>query len=1457
MRLCVLLFISFLCSQSVLAVDDITTELFKDGFNFPVDVEFVPNDAQQRVFVVEQAGRIKLIKNGVVQATPFLDLTKSTLPEHLKVRFQGELGLLGMAVHPNFTSNGYVYINFNTREEVLPGLKKFFSTVMRFQVGVNPDQLDINSALELIKFQQKEWNHNGGWIDFGPHDGYLYTCFGDGGGNVTINGADAQDPSNFFGAIVRIDVNGSANGKPYRIPNDNPGFAAPEVWAYGLRNPWRCSFDKLNGDVYIGDVGWGSREEINRIDSGTSGQNFGWPIWEGDRITEETKLPTVLKEVDPHSGAFTPPIRVLHSSNVKVAIGGYRYRGSLLPDYYGKYFYADFKLYKMYVMSLSGDGSVIGSSDEDLTALLNPAGRVSSFAEDPDGELYIVDYDNGAIHKIIAAGEPVGVAPSMAPIADQESYINSPFSLDINAGGTPQPSFTLTTNPSGMSIDPTTGIITWIPSVAGTFNVTVQASNGVLPHASQSFQITVHDLIPAETGLGTLAQGIDYIYFENDSTPWAQLPDYASMTAKKSGTQSIFDLSQRDRDTHYGLRLEGYIDFPTDGPVTFYLSSDDGARLYVHGIEVVDNDGVHGGQTRTGVLGLRAGMHFIRIDYMQGTGGQNLKLEVQGNGYTRVEVPMSVLWRPSNPQAIPERHAVNPYLNMPTTESGDIPALLSQTGAFSDVQNLVPSTGIIPYTVNSPLWSDGAYKKRWLAVPSGQHVNYDAQQQWILPAGSVTIKHFELGTERRRVETRLLVTKADGTNYGVTYRWRADHSDAELLTDGLSETINYDSTSLTWSYPSPNDCLQCHNAGSGWTLGLNTRQLNGDYIYPATQRASNQIRALSDVGIFTELITDAEINTLDRLAKVDAASESLEHRVRSYLDVNCAMCHTGTSPGIMDFRFNTPLASQNIISASIGDNLGIANAKVVDPGRPERSILLHRMDSLTPGIRMPYIASSKKDLAAINTVTEWINSLPAEPESSPGGTLTLKGPEEIEDTTVCFINNENVTKGHYDYLYYGTLNNGRISRVLIKAPNLQSLLPSNISITNARLRLRLQSGNRNISIQAHKMLLSWDEGAANGLQRLADGTAWPGDWTDVYDDTVIGSELIPLAKGVWTDLDVTSAVQDWVNGDSNHGLFIYLNKAGAANSTESSTVAYHPELIIEYGDAEPVNKAPEITLPATATLQLPDNQLRLNPVISDDQTELVDLTIQWTQISGSEVTFAPDNQSAAPTITFPVAGDYELELRVHDGELATTSTITISVQELIEPTTVTLKGPTYIEDVSVSTLNQGSKRGTWDYMYFGRLNSGDERSAFVKIPNVGAAVPEGMVIDKAYLRIRFISGNKNVEINLYETLLSWEENQVNAIQRLGDGTVWSAAAWSGIVHAADPFLTYTMPTMKGGEWSDLDISEITQRWVDGEANRGVYIKTNKACSGFSTENGNPDNHPELVLELIPTAVTAK
>jgi len=355
----------------------IELEFFAGAFSSPVEITHPNNDS--RLFVLEHAGVIKITNNeGSVFENPFLDISSLVLND-------GERGLLGLAFHPNYSTNGFFYVNYINLEGN--------TVIARYSVSNNPNLADDTSEMIMMTVNQPFAEHKGGTLKFGP-DGFLYISLGDGGGGGDPFGSaqnliiDSTNPSRvYLGKILRIDVDSAT---PYGIPPTNPLIGQTgkeEIWALGLRNPWKFSFNRLNGDMWLADVGQENIEEINKINFpfASSLTNFGWRCYEGNtNYNNETDCPLINETLLPFA-------QYNHTLGCSIT-GGYYYTGNLYPNFQNKYFFADFCSAKIGMVDLLG---TITWSE------LLPYNYITTFGEDINGELYIANIQNGNIYKII------------------------------------------------------------------------------------------------------------------------------------------------------------------------------------------------------------------------------------------------------------------------------------------------------------------------------------------------------------------------------------------------------------------------------------------------------------------------------------------------------------------------------------------------------------------------------------------------------------------------------------------------------------------------------------------------------------------------------------------------------------------------------------------------------------------------------------------------------------------------------------------------------------------------------------------------------------------------------------------------------------------------------------------------------------------------------------------------
>jgi len=355
------------------------------GFASPLDIQQA-GDASGRLFVVEQGGKIKIIQNGSVLGTPYLDISSLIVSG-------GEEGLLGLAFHPNFSTNGCFYVNYTTTR-----LNGTLQTAISEFRAATPGSNTVNTTSESILFtvNQPEANHKGGGLAFGK-DGFLYIALGDGGGAGDMHGliGNGQDLTTRLGKILRISV--TCNGT-FTVPSDNPFVtnttAAKEIWLYGLRNPFRFSVDQATGNLWIGDVGQDSFEEVDRVTPTQGGSNLGWRCKEGTHNFNFSANCQGLTFLD-------PIFDYDHSQGDATVIGGYVYHGTNIAALAGNYVFGDFISGRIWSLAQNGQGQWV------RTFLVNAGGGdLASFGQDANGELYVAKYSSGAVARLHQVGTP-------------------------------------------------------------------------------------------------------------------------------------------------------------------------------------------------------------------------------------------------------------------------------------------------------------------------------------------------------------------------------------------------------------------------------------------------------------------------------------------------------------------------------------------------------------------------------------------------------------------------------------------------------------------------------------------------------------------------------------------------------------------------------------------------------------------------------------------------------------------------------------------------------------------------------------------------------------------------------------------------------------------------------------------------------------------------------------------
>ncbi len=402
MALCLVLLLSNARAQ-------ITISNFQGSLSNIVDIQ---NCGDDRMFVVQKTGLIRIVQNGAILATPFINLSS--------IVSQGfsERGLLGLAFHPDYANNGYFYVNYTATNDA------HATHVSRYSVSASdPNVADPTSEVVLMDIAQPYSNHNGGCVQFGP-DGYLYIGMGDGGSANDPQG-NGQNLTSWLGKMLRIDVDNPAPPLNYGIPANNPyatsGTNKKEIWTYGLRNPWRFSFDRMNGDMWIGDVGQGTWEEIDYEPAGSiGGLNYGWRCYEGLVTTSG-----VSQVGCPAFNTTTAPVAVYNHAGGSCSVtGGYIYRGALHADLWGKYLFVDYCSNVLRSTVRNANGTFTTTVEATLAN-----GAFVTFGEDQYGEMYLGHNTNGIVYKINgAACNPV----AMIDAPSDSVTINAGSSIDFS-----------------------------------------------------------------------------------------------------------------------------------------------------------------------------------------------------------------------------------------------------------------------------------------------------------------------------------------------------------------------------------------------------------------------------------------------------------------------------------------------------------------------------------------------------------------------------------------------------------------------------------------------------------------------------------------------------------------------------------------------------------------------------------------------------------------------------------------------------------------------------------------------------------------------------------------------------------------------------------------------------------------------------------------------------------------
>lgn len=1030
--------------------------------NLPMHV--TPYPGTTKLLCVAKEGRIVLFEDSPTASstTTFLDWTANTFTS-------SDSGMTWLVFHPQFgvagnPNRGYVYITYKWKPAGGDGHQAYWR-LSRFTVPDNTQAADPGSEQILIQQYDRQEFHDSGCMLFGA-DGYLYIGIGDEGGANDQYDDGQKINDRLFSGILRIDVDQKPGshairrqplpqatmpaGWPasftanYTIPDSNPfvdpgGGNLEEFYAIGVRQPYRFSYDSVSNRFWLAESGQDTREELDLV---TPGANFGWPFREGKIARPTGPQPPVVPTTI--LGTLTEPIWDVAHGIDNCIVGGFVYRGAAFPALTGKFITVD--NVSSHIRAHTFDGTT--ATNTILTDM--PSGSVysgtSTIGQDRNGEPIFVKINGtgtrGRYFKLAII--PATTTKPVWYRFDDQSVTNTSGYVSDNPG-----------NATVDSIDAGLSLVANDDETTTSANTRYAASNGFVPTGQATNTGGIRSVAAGDAdgrpgnGAGGLTLSGRFGVLNDFTVELSFNPATGSLT---TGYQCFLGLDgttgnapndveggvpiQPFRLMRWGRTGDGATGLPlTNGdlfmsirtyntgtaawtyvPIKVLPAASFTANKWYH-LAIVGN--VSAGTVT--VYSCNPATHvYTQLGQASGYIG-NLQSNtwsvgrgMYNGGATdyATDARFDEI-RIANVALAPTQflYATVPY--QPVIVASQPPALLSQTGAFSNLATLTPAQGVFPYGVNAPLWSDGAAKQRWIAVPNdGSHntaaekIGFKPEGDWSFPTGTVFIKHFELPTDeanpsvRKRLETRFIIMPTSGEPYGVTYKWRADNSDADLLPDGLTEPVTITETGggthlQNWVYPSRSDCRICHNGNANYVLGLKTQQLNGDLTYARTGRTANQLETMDALGWFDSGYQSEFLPWFLKSRNLNDTSASLEDRVRSYLDSNCAQCHRpGGVRALFDARYTTPLGSQGLVRGELESSYFDAGDRVIAPGDLTHSILKLRHGT-TGALKMPPIAKNVVDETAVQVISDWILSLPAAPVAkltappSAGGTFQV------------------------------------------------------------------------------------------------------------------------------------------------------------------------------------------------------------------------------------------------------------------------------------------------------------------------------------------------------------------------------------------------------------------------------------------------------------------------------------
>lgn len=988
-------------------------------FHKPVAVAAPPGETQ-RLFIVEKWGRIRWIDlESPTTIHTFLDISERVVHDDTG----SDIGLLGMAFHPDYARNRRFFVFYYLENYAGPQGTGNHFRIARFQTS--PD--DPNSALPdsevplITQLDEHPW-HAGGDMHFG-RDGYLYVSLGDEGGEYNSFQNAQRIDKDFFSGILRLDVDQLPENLPpnphpavngnYSIPGDNPfvearffnglpldpGSVRTEFYAVGLRSPWRFSIDPASGDIYCNDVGQVLAEEIDVI---LRGANYGWAHREGDFTHNNGRPPGLASLL-----IETPPVAVYGRDQGISLSAGLVVNHSALPALNEKFLFSDFYSKKIGFIDLLDPSVVANLRDiqDEIAATLGvlttstpalEADQVEWEASRPSFweplETIEMHSANGTTltpmedHSVLASGtNPPQEVYELAMTTELSSILG--IRLDA------LPDNSLPNRGPGRAYTGSSGG----NFALSEFEVHQMTEDGTAPRP-----VPIESVVGSFEQLAYASLPVNNTIDGDPESAWAIFPEmgqphfavFRFATPLESATPIRLKITLRHQRANYH-NLGRFKLSVTTNPAALHniaFTSRVAEILAIPPAERSDREARHLAQFYRSIAPALA----PERDHLE-----ELRHQLtEALGQHR----QTVQWILAEPSI--SAMGINPATSeilMLDYESGKIrklirqvdpsrpfPATLADTGAFTDLESLTPEVGIVPYQINAPFWSDHAIKSRWFHLPeSSDRITFHAEEPWRFPAGAIWIKHFELEMQRgnpnsrRRLETRFLVKTESGA-YGVTYRWNEAQDNAFLVSpDGMDETFQiWDNGRFhpqTWHYPSQGECMQCHTDQSHAALGFNTPQLNRLVDSPAGP--VNNLDRLDEKGFFDGPLPPPD--SLAAFADIEDWDAPVLTRVRSYLTANCVQCHhpdAATRAG-WDARFYIPLDEAHLIGTPAWDTLGIPDARVIDPGSLDSSVLYQRLASFGPK-HMPPLATSVLNQKAVDLLAYWITKELPELESN-------------------------------------------------------------------------------------------------------------------------------------------------------------------------------------------------------------------------------------------------------------------------------------------------------------------------------------------------------------------------------------------------------------------------------------------------------------------------------------------